>query len=132
MPPCLFLLLLRAYCGSSSSLPPPMGISINIIVIIIIISHREQCLLKHQFFQQQILLGNSISLHFTNVSASINTNLSEFRPVWVEFTSSQAHLNMNVGAAYKMTCHVFCLGACSHFCSSHRRLIFLAREKVPS
>lgn len=131
MPPCLFLFLLRAYCGSSSSLPPPMGISINFIVVIII-SHREQCLLKHHFFQQQILLGNSISLHFTNVSASINTNLLEFRPVWVEFTSSQAHLNMNVGAAYKMTYHVFCLGACSHLCSSHRRLIFLAIEKVPS
>lgn len=87
---------------------------------------------NHHFFQQQILLGHIISLHFTNVSASINTNLLEFRPVWVEFTSSQAHLNMNVGAAYKMTCHVFCLGACSHLCSSHRRLIFLAIEKVPS
>lgn len=58
-------------------------------------------------FQPQILLGNSISLHFTNLSASINTNLLKFSPVWVEFTSSRVHLNMNVGAAYIMICHVF-------------------------
>lgn len=82
-------------------------------------------------FQQRLLLGYSISLRFTNLSASINTNLLKFSPVWVEFTSSRAHSNMNAGAAYIMICRVFCLGAHSHLCSSHQRLIFLAIE-VPS
>lgn len=83
-------------------------------------------------FQQQIVFGNTIRLHFANLSASINTNLFKFSPAWVEFTSSRVHLNINVEAAYVRVCHVFCLGASSHLCSSQKRLISQAMEGLPS
>lgn len=88
--------------------------------------------LETSFFNNRSSFGNTISLHFANLSANINTSLFKFSPVWVEFTSSRVHLNINVEAAYVMVCRVFCLGASSHLCSSQKGLIFQAMEELPS